>query len=603
LKPSVIQSIKPWRILLPLKTIKRILRAWLLEHVLKTYWYWILQHEWQFFRKRTFQKATTSLQQHPIITLITSIEKGAATDSLFRTIRSVSRQYYPDWEWYVFADSEQLQQLAGYIPAQLRHKIHLISHTESNAAAWRGEFSAFLSAGDELAPFALSEVVKAINKNPQAGILFSDEDHIRGKRTRYDPWFKPQFNLYNLRSGNYLEHFLVIKTSLVQKIVAQEVKRPIHRIHPYDLILRCVEQTSDVIHIPAVLYHSRKARLNSKGLPIAGAVDPLYELALRNHLQRMHIQADVLPNDYPDSFRVHYAVQGSPLVSIIIPNKDQRPILQRCIDSILEKTTYPNYEIIIAENNSQTPEIFTYYEELKGRSNFPGQILCWDSPFNYSAINNWAAEQSSGEYLLFLNNDIEVITPQWIEEMLGLAQQPDVGAVGAKLYFPDGRLQHAGAGFDRYIPDSVYHFARETNHDILGYYGIFRKISAFSFVTAACMMCKKDKFFQNGGFDEIFDLDLNDVDLCLQFLQKKWINVFTPYAELFHHESLSRGYDTNLAQINRAKKDFSKLKRKWKDFIVPADPFLSPYLRFEQYSLDFFGQEEFFFRRNHKKRI
>ncbi|GAP39485.1 glycosyltransferase family 2 protein [Flexilinea flocculi] len=591
MKSSVIQSIKQWRILLPLKTIKRILHAWLLEHVLKTYWYWILRHEWQFFRKWTFQKATASLQQHPIITLITNIEKGAATDSLFRTIRSVSRQYYPDWEWYLFVDSEELQQLAGYIPAQLRHKIHLLSHTESNAATWSGEFSAFLSAGDELAPFALSEVVKTINVNPQACVVYSDEDHIRGKRTRYDPWFKPHFNIYNLRSGNYLEHFLVIKTNLVQKIVAQEVKRQILEIHPYDLILRCVEQTSDVIHIPAVLYHSRKARLDSKGHPIASTTNPLDELALRNHLERMHIQADVLPNDYPDSFRVHYAVQGSPLVSIIIPNKDQRPILQRCIDSILEKTTYPNYEIIIAENNSQTPEIFTYYEELKGRSNFPGQILCWDSPFNYSAINNWAAEQSSGEYLLFLNNDIEVITPQWIEEMLGLAQQPDVGAVGVKLCFPDGRLQHAGAGFDRYIPDSVYHFAQGVDGKKNGYYGIFTKVNTYSCVTAACLMVNKQKFFQAGKFDEIFSIDLNDVDLCLQLLQKKWFNLFTPYAELVHHESLSRGYDTNSIQIQRAKQDFSKLKIKWKDFVVPADPFLSPYLRFEQYSLDFFGQK------------
>jgi glycosyltransferase involved in cell wall biosynthesis len=541
LKPSVTQSIKQWKILLPLKTIKRILRAWLLEHVLKTYWYWILRHEWQFFRKRTFQKEYASLQQHPAITLITYIEKGTATDSLNKTIRSITRQYYHDWEWYLFVDSEELQQLAGYIPAQLRHKIHLLSHTESNAATWSGEFSAFLSAGDELAPFALSEVVKTINVNPQACVVYSDEDHIRGKRTRYDPWFKPHFNIYNLRSGNYLEHFLVIKTNLVQKIVAQEVKRQILEIHPYDLILRCVEQTSDVIHIPAVLYHSRKARLDSKGYPIASTTNPLDELALRNHLERMHIQADVLPNDYPDSFRVHYAVQGSPLVSIIIPNKDQRPILQRCIDSILEKTTYPNYEIIIAENNSQTPEIFTYYEELKGRSNFPGQILCWDSPFNYSAINNWAAEQSSGEYLLFLNNDIEVITPQWIEEMLGLAQQPDVGAVGAKLYFPDGRLQHAGAGFGQFRQKFFFHLGEGMDGKDSGYYGFTKKIKCVLWVTGACLMIRKQLFFRMNGFDEFYPYGFNDVDLCLKLDSHGFQNIFTPYAELTHYESLTRG--------------------------------------------------------------
>ena len=589
MKPSVFQSMKQWKLLLPFKYMRRITRAWLLEHVFKTYWYWILRYEFRFFPRHIYQKEYTSLQQHPKITLITNIEKGVSVTSMRRTIRSVAEQYYPDWDWVLFADLEQQQQLTRFIPDKIRQKIHLVNPAESDSSAWNGEFTAFLSNGDELAPFALSEVVKAINENPQTALLFSDEDHIRGKNTRYDPWFKPQFNLYNLRSSNYLIHFLVIKTALLQKILIQDIHNPINRVHPYELILRCVEQTSNIDHIPAVLYHSRKARLSAEGYPADHPADPRDILALQQHLDRMQIKADVLPNTFPDSFRVRYTVQGSPLVSIIIPNKDQQPVLQRCIDSILQKTTYPNYEILIAENNSQTQEIFAYYEQLKTQSDFPGRILYWDKPFNYSAINNWAVEQVNGEYLLFLNNDIEVITPQWIEEMLGLAQQPDVGAVGAKLYFPDGTLQHAGGGFDRFIPNAAYHIARETNLNKSGYYGIFRKISAFSFITAACMLCKKEKFLQNGGMDETFDLDYNDVDLCLQFLQNGWNNIFTPYVEAFHHESLSRSQEITSSKDIYWKDKYPYLQKKWKDFILDSDPFLSPYIRFDQYGRDIYG--------------
>ncbi len=593
MKTSTIRQIKSWRILTPVKICRRHIHSWITSHILKKYWYWRIIHEYGYIKKRAIRREVGSLPLQPEFTLITRIEKGENIQHFSETIRSVLSQFYPHWEWYILCEQNLSRQISNLIPEkqQNRIKISVTSEKEelqqlfNNAA---GEYAGFLSPNDALAPFALSEIVRKINENPAFDLFFSDEDHLNKKNRRCDPWFKPEFNIYNLRSCNYLIHFLVLRKSLANKIHWVESINSDSGLNFYDLILRLTEIKPKICHIPAVLYHSRKPRLTDFDSEKEYSPDPADLLALRNHLQRMNIKAEVLPNNYPDSFRIHYDVQGEPLVSIIIPNKDQKAVLSRCIESILNKTTYPNYEILIIENNSTESETFEYYQELSSDPGFQGQILTWEKPFNYSAINNRAIKNSSGEYVLLLNNDTEISTPNWIEEMLGLARQPDVGAVGVKLLFPDGSLQHGGAGFDRFIPDSVYHFGQKSKKDSCGYYGIFRKINAFSAVTGACMIFSKEKFYQTNGFDEKFNLDLNDVDLCLQFLNEGWNNVFTPYVCLFHHESLSRGYDITSAQIMRAKNSYAYLCEKWKDFILPADPFLSPYLRFDQYGDDIY---------------
>ena len=301
-------------------------------------------------------------------------------------------------------------------------------------------------------------------------------------------------------------------------------------------------------------------------------------LAISEHLARIGSEGKVYDAKIPSTYRISYKIQGEPKVSILIPNKDHVDDLKKCIDSIIYKSTYRNWEIIIIENNSAEKRTFQYYHELKRNPKI--QVVTWDGPFNYSAINNYGASFAHGEQLLLLNNDVEVITPDWIEQMLMFSQRPDVGAVGAMLYYPDDTVQHAGVilGIGGVGGHAHKHFRRGSG----GYMSRLAIAQNLSAVTAACMMLRKEVWNQVGGLDELFQVAFNDVDLCMRIRKANYLIVWTPYAELYHYESKSRGYEDTLEKQKRFESEVLRFQDRWKDELAKGDPYYNPNLTLER---------------------
>lgn len=410
---------------------------------------------------------------------------------------------------------------------------------------------------DTLEPDALYEIVKAINDHQGPEIVYTDEDKLSMDGEFYfEPHFKSDYNLFRLRDNNYICHIFAVKKALVDQVGG--LRQEYDGSQDYDFILRCCEQAKQVIHIPRVLYHWR-CHMNSV------AANPesktyAYEAgcrAIQEHYRRVGIEAEVEMTKHPGWYRSHVKIQGEPLVSILIPNKDHIDDLEKCLSSIYEKSTWKNYEILVVENNSEKPETFEYYKNLSWR--YPkARVLTWKEGFNYAAINNFAAKDAKGSYLLFLNNDVEVITPGWIEEMLMICQQPDVAIVGAKLYYPDNLIQHAGVVLG--MGGIAGHIMCQASCEDKGYFGRAVNVQEISAVTAACMLMKVEDFEAVGGFDEEFVVAFNDIDLCMKERAAGKKVVFTPYAELYHYESKSRGMEDTPknSSVSKRKQNISK---------------------------------------------
>ena len=441
-----------------------------------------------------------------------------------------------------------------------------------------GDFIAFLDHDDTLAPFALYEVLMAINENPDADFIYSDEDKItEDSEERSDPHFKPGWAPDTMLCYNYICHLSVIRKALVDEVGG--FRHGYDGSQDYDLFLRILRKTKKIVHIPKILYHWRMHRsstaqsVNAKDYAISSA-----KKAIRDYLSEKGSKADVSDGIVYGTYRVSYAIKGTPRVSIIIPTKDKVDILKRCVSSIIEKTGYPNYEIMIVDNGSKDPDTAKYYDKIKEDSRI--LIKTYGRPFNFSAINNYAASQTNAEYLLFLNNDTEVINGQWLQEMLEFAQRKDVGTVGAKLYYPGGRIQHAGViiGLGGVAGHSHKYFPREAN----GYFTRLKIIQNLSAVTAACMMIRKEVFEEVGGFDKNYSHAFNDVDLCMKIREKGYLVIYTPYAELYHHESLSRGYEDTPEKRKRYRKEIELFKQKWGHVLIKGDPYYSPNLTLDR---------------------
>jgi GT2 family glycosyltransferase len=441
-----------------------------------------------------------------------------------------------------------------------------------------GDFIMLCDHDDTLEKNAVFEIVKAINKADDVDVIYTDEDKLMTEENLFfSPNFKPDFNYDLLRSNNYITHIFCVRKAIVDEVGGE--RAAFDGAQDYDFILRCVEKARRIVHVPKFLYHWRAHALSTAGNPESKLY--AYEngrRAIEAHYDRMKIPATVsLTEDY-GSYRSIYKIQGEPLVSIIIPNKDMKDILKRCLDSIFTRSTYGNYEIIIAENNSTKEETFRYYEELTA-SHANAKVVRWEGVFNYSAINNFAVKSAKGEYLLFLNNDIEVITDRWIEEMLGYAQRADVGCVGARLYYPDDTLQHCGVVVG--IGGIAGHIMSRAARTDGGYFGRIVKTQDVSAVTAACMMMPRDVFERVGGFEESFEVAYNDVDLCLKVRNEGLLVVYNAWAELYHHESYSRGSDEASAdpvKHERQMKEAGRLRKRWPDIFRDGDPYFNPNL-------------------------
>ena len=430
-----------------------------------------------------------------------------------------------------------------------------------------GDYLALFDHDDLLAPNALFEVASTIEKD-KADVVYTDEDKVTSDlKEHFQPHFKPDFNPDLLCSNNYICHLFVVKRSLALKLGGQD---PAYDgAQDYDFIFRCTEEAEKIVHIAKILYHWRVHQASTADNPTSKmyAFDA-GKRAIEAHLQRIGAKAEVSHTKDLGFYRVKYQVQGNPKVSIVIPNKDEKETLKKCLESIWQKTTYSNYEIILVENNSTTREIRDYYQELDGKNGV--RVVYWDKEFNYSAINNFGISYAKGEYILCLNNDITVISPEWIEELLANCQRPEVGIVGARLYYPDNTIQHAGIvlGMGGCAGSLFVGLARSRG----GYLHKAALQQDLSAVTAACFMVKKEAFEKVGGFEEKLAVAFNDVDFCLKVRHAGYLVVYDPYAELYHHESKTRGYENTEAKKRRFQEEIEYMRCHWMPDIL-RDPY------------------------------
>jgi len=458
------------------------------------------------------------------------------------------------------------------------------NNTNLGFAEANGDYFALLDHDDTLQKNALYEVVRAINETG-ADFLYSDEIVLGADlKTLREYHFKPDFSPDTLRGCNYITHFSVFCRELLQKAGGGE-RAQFDGAQDYDLILRLTEQANVVHHIPKVLYFWRSHALSTasdisaKPYAIeAGAK------AIAAQLQRLLLPGTVAPQeDAPGSYRVTYELTAHPLVSVLIPNKDHTDDLRRCLDSVVQKAGYENLELLVVENNSVKPETFAFYEnELPQYPNC--RLITYKGQFNFSAINNFAAREAKGEQLLLLNNDIELLSDGFITELLMYAQRPDVGAVGAKLYYPDDKIQHAGVFIG--LGGSAGHSHKGLPRENKG--NLYRLSTAqnMSAVTGACLMVKAELYRKLGGLDEQqFAVSYNDVDFCLRLRQAGYLNVFTPYAEAYHYESKSRGLDTGGPNARRYQGERERFRKKYEALILGGDPYYNPHftLLYENY--------------------
>lgn len=493
---------------------------------------------------------------------------------------SLLDQTYENWELCIANGSPEEKEmeeiLKEYTQKNSRIRVKNLSGNmgiaENTNAAFsmaRGTFVGLLDHDDLLAPNALYEIMEALEKHPQADAVYTDEDKVTTELDEhFQPHLKPDFNLDLLRSNNYICHFFAIRRTIVEKVGG--FRKEYDGAQDYDFILRCVEEAGEVLHVPEILYHWRTHKASTADNPAS----KMYAFeagkrAIEAHLQRNGVQGTVSHTKDLGFYRVQYPVQGKPLVSIIIPNKDEKESLETCIRSIYEKTTYDNYEIIIVENNSTTDEIFEYYKELSKDPRI--HLVRWKKEFNYSAINNFGVSHAKGEYLLFLNNDVTVITPEWMSEMLGVCQRKEVGAVGVKLLYPDNTIQHAGCVVG--IGGIAGHMFVDMPASRTGYLHKASLLQDMSAVTAACMMMKKSVFDQVGGFTEELSVAFNDVDLCLKTNQAGYLVVYDPYAMLYHMESRTRGAEDSREKVRRFQTEIEYIRCHWMQILKNGDPY------------------------------
>ncbi len=530
---------------------------------------------------------------------------------------SVMNQTYQNWELCLAdgsdADHGYIGEICREYAARARGRIvykHLgkndgiAGNTNACLAMATGEYIGLLDQDDLLHPSVLYEYVKAINER-NADYLYCDETTFKsGDINRMlTMHFKPDYAPDNLRANNYICHFSVFSRKLLDG--TELFRKKYDGSQDHDMILRLTDNAGKVVHVPRLMYYWRSHSGSvASGIGAKPYATQAARGAVAEHLRKHgydHFKIEST-RAFETIFRIRYQIIGSPKISIVIANKDHADDLRRCVSSIREKSTYDNYEIIIVENNSTSGEIREYYSGLlgydygqavqgSGESNVPQNceaagllrsedgrigIVTYRGGFNYSAVNNLGVRHASGEYILLLNNDTEVITVTWMEELLMYAQRRDVGAVGAKLYYPDKTIQHAGVVIGLGAHRTAGHVHYKQHRQNLGYMGRLCYAQDMTAVTGACLMVKKSLYLEAGGLDESFAVSLNDVDFCLKLREKGLLNVFTPFAELFHYESASRGSDVQGENASRYDRESEVFREKWKEALAAGDPYFNP---------------------------
>lgn len=534
----------------------------------------------------------------PLISIIMPVY-NTPPKLLTEAIASVGAQTYPRWQLCIANGSPDSAGIAAILeeyPARdsrirvitLGQNLGIAGNTNAAINLAEGEFVGFLDHDDTLAPCALYEVARATQTEPGTDVLYSDEDILNERGRVSKPFYKPAFSPDFLRFANYMCHFLVIRKSLGDRL--GWFQPGFDGAQDYDLVLRCVEQATCVTHIPRVLYHWREsATSTAKDVNLKPYAAAAGMRALRDHVERIHLARMVEPGPLPTTYLLHFLcsaergeLRETPRVSILIPNHDHLQDLRVCIESIRAHTDYPCYEIIIAENNSTDPAVFAYYRDLEASG--AARVVTWNqTPFNFSAVNNFLVEQAAGEIILFLNNDIQVLSDRtlevhgdWLANMVMEAVRPEVGGVGAKLLYPNRTVQHGGV---------ILGVGGVAGHAHKGYpadsYGDHCRLVApqdLTAVTGACLMMRRDVFRQVGGFDPAYRLAFGDVDLCLRVREQGYLIVWTPLAELIHHESRTRGWEDTPEKRARFESEVAVFKQRWREQLSEGDPYYNPNL-------------------------
>ena len=404
------------------------------------------------------------------------------------------------------------------------------------------------------APNFLFEIVSELNRNIDTAFFYFDEDKIDENKNRKDPFFKPDFSPDTLRSCNYVGNVICISKKIFDEIGLLEIIKDRDNLNLYDIILRASEQNKNIFHISKVLVHilESKYKFDSER----------DKKAISDHLNRIALKGIVKEGIVSETYKIEYEIKDKPLISIIIPNYNHKHDLETCINSIRRKSTYKNYEILIVENHSTEEDLFAYYKELEKDSKI--KILTYKDEFNYASVNNFAVKESKGDYLILLNNDVEILTSSWIEEMLMYAQRDDIGAVGVKLYYPDGTIQHAGVIYG--ILESAVHHLRYFSKQASGYANSLFTLQNISCVTGACIMTSKKKYLEVNGLDEQFKIAFNDVDYCLKLRYKGYLVIFNPFVECIHNEQTTRGTDDTKEKVKLFLKEKTLFLSKWKNY-------------------------------------
>lgn len=502
-------------------------------------------------------------------------------------IDSVLAQTYENWELCIADGSPAGQDVSGILKRyagkddRIRYEVlgenrKIAGNTNAALSMASGDFIVLADHDDVVPAHALYECVKALNEDHGVDVLYSDEDKLdMDGGALFDPHFKPDFNPDLLTSVNYISHLFVVKRSLVETVGG--FREEFDGAQDYDFIFRCTEAAGKIHHIPKVLYHWRCHQDSTASNPES----KLYAFeagarAIMAHYERLGIPAEKVEKgvDY-GIYHTTFRIQGEPLVSVVIPNKDHHEDLDLCIRSIIERGTYKQVEFVVVENNSSSPETFAYYEKIQ--QEFPQvRVVTWEREFNYAAINNFGGKYAGGEYLVFLNNDVELIAPNFIEEMLGFVQRDDVGIAGARLLYQDDTIQHAGV---------VVGFGGIAGHTFIGlhkaensYFHRAMCAQDYSAVTAACLMTKKSLFENVGGFSEELAVAFNDIDFCMKIRALGKLVVYAPYAVLYHYESKSRGLEDTPEKVARFNREVAIFAKKWPEILRDGDPYYNPNL-------------------------
>jgi GT2 family glycosyltransferase len=561
--------------------LKRRIRRYIDEGNL--YPRWIALNEPALEELDKLKRESLSFEYRPLIGIIMIIRSHDFV-WLRSAVNSVISQAYENWILYLFcvdSDGSRMPQVLKEYEGK-DSRIKLISRADNRGFAENTNevlalassvFVGFLDQSDELSPFALHEIVKALNADPQLDFIYSDEDKMDSRGKRRDPFFKPDWSPDTFLSGMYTGRFSIYRKKLVDSLGG--LRPGYDGFEEFDLVLRIIEKTRGIYHIPRILYH-RRITPHPASSP-QGKRERREEAgkkALSDYLARNHINGEVYEGLHSGSYRIKREIMGNPLVSIIVPTKDKINMLKRCVESILQKTDYTNYEIIIVDNQSQqSEELVPYYRKLQELPQI--RIIEFNQPFNFAALNNNVVPYTRGEIILFLNNDMEVISSEWLSSMVEQVQRKEVGAVGAKLLYPDGMIQHCGVIVGLEI---VARHPYRRCPDIPGYFGRVDMNHNYSAVTAACMMVRKEVFQETNGFDENLAVDYNDIDFCLKLREKGYLVVYTPYARLYHLESYTRGYIDNQETRIRCAKEVDYFTDKWGPVLKRGDPYYNPNL-------------------------